>query len=72
MEEPTAALTPQETDELLDLLGDMARRECSVIFISHKLNEVRRVSLKDKSVVPSSELKGKKSPMAQAPKWKGT
>lgn len=44
MDEPTAALTPQETDELLDLLGDMARRECSVIFISHKLNEVRRVS----------------------------
>ena len=44
MDEPTAALTPQETDELLDLLGEMARKECSVIFISHKLNEVRRVS----------------------------
>ncbi len=44
MDEPTAALTPQETDELLDLLREMARKECSVIFISHKLNEVRRVS----------------------------
>ena len=44
MDEPTAALTPQETDELLALLREMARRECSVIFISHKLNEVRRVS----------------------------
>ncbi|MDR1378480.1 MAG: ABC transporter ATP-binding protein [Synergistaceae bacterium] len=44
MDEPTAALTPQETDELLDLLRDMAKRGCSVIFISHKLNEVRKVS----------------------------
>ncbi|NLL36568.1 MAG: ABC transporter ATP-binding protein [Fretibacterium sp.] len=44
MDEPTAALTPQEADELLDLLREMARSECSVIFISHKLNEVRRVS----------------------------
>ena len=44
MDEPTAALTPQETDELLELLREMARKECSVIFISHKLNEVRRVS----------------------------
>ena len=40
MDEPTAALTPQETDELLELLRDMARKDCSVIFISHKLNEV--------------------------------
>ncbi|MDO4787140.1 MAG: ABC transporter ATP-binding protein [Fretibacterium sp.] len=44
MDEPTAALTPQETDELLELLREMAHKECSVIFISHKLNEVRRVS----------------------------
>jgi simple sugar transport system ATP-binding protein len=44
MDEPTAALTPQETDELLNLLRDMARRGCSVIFISHKLHEVRKVS----------------------------
>ncbi|MDR1979405.1 MAG: ABC transporter ATP-binding protein [Synergistaceae bacterium] len=44
MDEPTAALTPQEADELLDLLRDMTKRECSVIFISHKLNEVRKVS----------------------------
>lgn len=44
MDEPTAALTPQETDELLDLLREMVKQECSVIFISHKLNEIRRVS----------------------------
>lgn len=44
LDEPTAALTPQETDELLKILRDMAQKGCSIIFISHKLNEIRRVS----------------------------
>lgn len=44
MDEPTAALTPQETDELLILLRDMALQGCSIIFISHKLNEIRKAS----------------------------
>lgn len=44
LDEPTAALTPQETDELLALLRHMAQTGCSIIFISHKLHEVRAVS----------------------------
>ncbi len=44
LDEPTAALTPQETDELIALLKEMAQQGCSVIFISHKLNEVKAVS----------------------------
>ncbi|MCP4405981.1 MAG: ABC transporter ATP-binding protein [bacterium] len=44
MDEPTAALTPQETDELLALLQDMAQQGCSIVFISHKLNEVKALS----------------------------
>lgn len=44
LDEPTAALTPQETDELLELLRQMAKSGCSIIFISHKLHEVRAVS----------------------------
>ena len=43
LDEPTSALTPQETDELIDLLKRMAG-EISIIFISHKLNEVRALS----------------------------
>jgi len=44
LDEPTAALTPQETDELIVLLKQMAEKGRSVIFISHKLNEVKAVS----------------------------
>lgn len=44
LDEPTAVLTPQETDELIILLKEMAESGCSIIFISHKLNEVKAVS----------------------------
>jgi len=44
LDEPTAVLTPQETDKLIALLQAMAASGCSIIFISHKLNEVKAVS----------------------------
>ncbi|MBR1583035.1 MAG: ABC transporter ATP-binding protein [Spirochaetales bacterium] len=43
LDEPTSALTPQETDELIALLKNMSK-ELSIIFISHKLNEVKALS----------------------------
>ena len=43
LDEPTSALTPQETDELIALLKKMSS-ELSIIFISHKLNEVKALS----------------------------
>ncbi len=43
LDEPTSALTPQETDDLLDRLRRMMA-ELSIIFISHKLNEVKALS----------------------------
>ncbi len=43
LDEPTSALTPQETDDLLERLRRMAA-ELSIIFISHKLNEVKALS----------------------------
>jgi len=43
LDEPTSALTPQETDDLLERLKRMTA-EVSVIFISHKLNEVKALS----------------------------
>jgi simple sugar transport system ATP-binding protein len=48
LDEPTSALTPQETDELIALLRRMSA-ELSIIFISHKLQEVK--SLSDKVTI---------------------
>ena len=45
LDEPTSALTPQETDELIALLKRMSN-ELSIIFISHKLAEVKALSNK--------------------------
>lgn len=44
LDEPTAVLTPQETDRLLDLMRGLVQDGKTVIFISHKLDEVMRVS----------------------------
>jgi general nucleoside transport system ATP-binding protein len=40
LDEPTAVLTPQEASELFDILRTLTREGMSVIFITHKLNEV--------------------------------
>ncbi|MCT7665545.1 ABC transporter ATP-binding protein [Shinella kummerowiae] len=44
LDEPTAVLTPQETDRLLALMRDLVKDGKTVVFISHKLDEVMRVS----------------------------
>ncbi|RYF38395.1 MAG: ATP-binding cassette domain-containing protein, partial [Comamonadaceae bacterium] len=44
LDEPTAVLTPQESEALFATLGQMVAQGLSIIFISHKLGEVLRVS----------------------------
>jgi simple sugar transport system ATP-binding protein len=44
LDEPTAVLTPQESEALFDTLGQMVAQGLSIVFISHKLGEVLRVS----------------------------
>ena len=44
LDEPTAVLTPQETDELLDIMRQLKAAGTSIVFISHKLREVKAVS----------------------------
>ena len=44
LDEPTAALTPQESDQLFSVIKKMTNNGTSVIFITHKLNEVMALS----------------------------
>ncbi|KIH99959.1 heme ABC transporter ATP-binding protein [Streptomonospora alba] len=44
LDEPTAVLVPQEVDELFDNLRELKREGLTVIFISHKLDEVLSVA----------------------------
>ena len=44
LDEPTAVLTPQETDELLNIMRTLKNKGTSIIFITHKLREVQEVA----------------------------
>jgi general nucleoside transport system ATP-binding protein len=44
LDEPTAVLTPQETDELLSMMKILKSKGTSIIFITHKLREVKAVA----------------------------
>jgi simple sugar transport system ATP-binding protein len=44
LDEPTAVLTPQEAEDLFEILRGLQREGFSIIFISHKLNEVLEIA----------------------------
>jgi ribose transport system ATP-binding protein len=44
MDEPTATLTPTETNRLFDLITQLNRNRVTVLYISHKLDEVERIT----------------------------
>lgn len=44
LDEPTAVLTPQETERLFDVLRNMRKDGHAIIIITHKLNEVMEIS----------------------------
>ncbi|GAB3128149.1 ABC transporter ATP-binding protein [Glaciibacter psychrotolerans] len=43
-DEPTAVLTPQETDELMAIMRQLKAAGTAIVFITHKLREVREVA----------------------------
>ncbi|MBQ7491706.1 MAG: ABC transporter ATP-binding protein [Clostridia bacterium] len=43
-DEPTAVLTPQEIDDLMQIMKNLTREGKSILFISHKLNEIMAVA----------------------------
>jgi ABC-type uncharacterized transport system ATPase subunit len=44
LDEPTAVLTPQETDELLEVMRTLKAAGKSIVFITHKLKEVKAIA----------------------------
>jgi len=44
LDEPTAVLAPQEIDDLMETMSALVAQGKSIIFISHKLNEVQQVA----------------------------
>ncbi|CAH1670367.1 MULTISPECIES: ABC transporter ATP-binding protein [unclassified Chelatococcus] len=43
LDEPTSVLTPQEAEDLFGTLQRLAARGCAILYISHRLEEVRRL-----------------------------
>jgi len=41
MDEPTSVLTPQEVEKLFETLRKLAEEKCSILYISHKLDEIQ-------------------------------
>ena len=61
LDEPTAVLTPQETDELLNIMRALKAKGAAIIFITHKLREVKAVADKI-TVIRLGKLVGVTSP----------
>ena len=65
LDEPTAVLTPQETDELLEIIRQLRADGTAVVFISHKLREVKAIS-DDITVLRRGRVVGTADPTADA------
>ena len=64
LDEPTAVLTPQETDELMDIMRGLAKSGTSIVFITHKLREVKAVADKI-TVIRQGRVVGEAKPSAE-------
>ncbi len=62
-DEPTAVLTPQETDELMMIMRQLKESGASIVFITHKLREVREVADRI-TVIRLGKVVGEASPTA--------
>ncbi len=62
-DEPTAVLTPQETDELMHIMQQLRDEGTAIVFITHKLREVREVADRI-TVIRLGTVVGEASPTA--------
>ncbi|CUR57207.1 Ribose ABC transporter (ATP-binding protein) [metagenome] len=63
LDEPTAVLTPQETDELMEIMRQLKAAGKAIVFITHKLREVRAVADRI-TVIRLGKVVGEASPTA--------
>jgi simple sugar transport system ATP-binding protein len=61
MDEPTSVLTPQAVDKLFETLRRLAAEGCSILYISHKLDEIRALCHKA-TVLRSGQVTGECDP----------
>src|SRR5690625_333175 len=61
LDEPTAVLTPQETDELIEIMRQLKAEGTSIVFITHKLREVRAIA-DSITVIRRGQVVGEASP----------
>jgi ABC-type uncharacterized transport system ATPase subunit len=65
LDEPTAVLTPQETEQLITVMRGLRDSGTSIVFISHKLHEVREIADKI-TVIRRGKVVGTAEPSATA------
>jgi simple sugar transport system ATP-binding protein len=64
-DEPTAVLTPQETDELMEIMKQLRATGTAIVFITHKLREVKEVADKI-TVIRLGKIVGEADPSSSA------
>ena len=70
LDEPTAVLTPQETDELITIMRELKASGTSIVFITHKLREIREVA-DTITVIRRGRVVGTAEPTASAAELAG-
>lgn len=66
LDEPTSVLTPQEVETLFVTLRTLAEEDCSILFISHKLHEVKALC-QNATVLRGGRVSGKCKPDQETP-----
>jgi general nucleoside transport system ATP-binding protein len=67
MDEPTSVLTPQEADQLFDTLRKLASEGCTVLYISHKLNEIKALC-ESATILRGGRVVGECDPRIETPR----
>ncbi len=66
MDEPTSVLTPQAVEKLFETLKRLAAGGCSILYISHKLDEIRALCHRA-TVLRAGRVSGECDPRAETP-----